>query len=77
MDISLFKHLSEHHPHAVVNLEHQYRMHKDIMLLANTLIYDHRMKCGTSNVAEQILNLPKWSKMKNVIDTSYPQFGKK
>ena len=60
MDISLFKRLSEHHPQAVVNLEHQYRMHKNIMLLSNSLIYDHRLKCGTQDIGECLLTLPSW-----------------
>ena len=67
MDISLFKRLSENHPHAVVNLEHQYRMHKDIMLLSNTLIYQHRLKCGTEEVAEHLLHLPNWDSLREVV----------
>lgn len=52
MDVSLFKRLCEAHPNAVVNLEYQYRMNSDIMLLSNTLIYNHRLRCGTPTVAE-------------------------
>ena len=52
MDISLFKHLCDAHPTTVVNLEYQYRMNSDIMLLSNTLVYNHRLKCGTPSVAE-------------------------
>jgi DNA replication ATP-dependent helicase Dna2 len=52
MDVSLFKRLSEAHPQAVVNLEFQYRMNADIMLLSNTLVYNHRLRCGTPAVAE-------------------------
>ena len=55
LDISLFKLLSEAHPRAVVTLEHQYRMCADIMLLANTLIYDGRLKCGNDDVAQKKL----------------------
>jgi DNA replication ATP-dependent helicase Dna2 len=40
MEESLFKRLSEAHPSSVVQLETQYRMSKDIMLLSNTLIYN-------------------------------------
>lgn len=60
MDVSLFKRLSERHPHAVVSLEHQYRMNEDIMELSNTLIYEHRLKCGTQGVARAVLELPNW-----------------
>ena len=55
LDVSLFKILSENHPKAVVTLEHQYRMCADIMLLANTLIYDGRLKCGNDDVAQKKL----------------------
>ena len=60
MDISLFKRLSERHPHAVISLEHQYRMNQDIMELSNTLIYEQRLKCGTQGVARAVLDLPDW-----------------
>ncbi|KAL1918139.1 uncharacterized protein VTP21DRAFT_3405 [Calcarisporiella thermophila] len=54
---SLFKLLSEAHPEAVVHLEHQYRMNREIMLLSNTLIYDYKLRCGTAQVAERTLSL--------------------
>ncbi|XP_078361987.1 DNA replication ATP-dependent helicase/nuclease DNA2-like isoform X2 [Oculina patagonica] len=63
MDISLFKRLSERHPHAVISLEHQYRMNQDIMELSNTLIYEHRLKCGTQCVASAVLELPDWDEL--------------
>ncbi len=59
MDESLFKRLSEHHPSAVVSLQYQYRMNKDIMALANVVIYDQRMRCGTTAVANELLEMPK------------------
>lgn len=58
LDMSLFRLLSEQHPEAVVNLEHQYRMAGDIMLLSNTLIYSGRLKCGTEAVENQTLQIP-------------------
>lgn len=58
LDISLFKMLSDRHPFSVVNLEHQYRMCEEIMTLSNTLIYDGRLKCGTSAVAQRTLTVP-------------------
>ena len=61
--MSLFKRLSERHPHAVVSLEHQYRMNQDIMELSNTLIYEHRLKCGTEGVARALLQLPNWDEL--------------
>jgi len=58
LDISLFKTLSENHPSSVVNLEHQYRMCSDVMALSNTLIYNGRLKCGTTAVANRSLSIP-------------------
>lgn len=65
MDISLFKRLSECHPHAVVQLEYQYRMHKDIMLLSNTLIYENRLKCATREISESFLDLPDLGRLRD------------
>lgn len=58
LDVSLFRLLSERQPQAVVSLEHQYRMCADIMMLANDLIYDGRLKCGNDAVANRMLDLP-------------------
>ncbi|KAF8554816.1 Dna2-domain-containing protein [Imleria badia] len=58
LDVSLFRRLSEAHPHAVVDLTHQYRMNEDIMLLSNRLIYGDRLRCGSEAVAKRSLTLP-------------------
>jgi DNA replication ATP-dependent helicase Dna2 len=58
LDISLFKLLSDTHPQAVVNLEHQYRMCEEIMTLSNELIYNGRLKCGNEMVAKRTLEIP-------------------
>lgn len=58
LDVSLFKLLSDAQPDSVVNLEHQYRMCEDIMLLSNTIIYSGRLKCGTAEVAARSLDIP-------------------
>ncbi|KAF7716942.1 Uncharacterized protein PECH_000665 [Penicillium ucsense] len=58
LDVSLFKLLSDAQPDSVVNLEHQYRMCEDIMLLSNVLIYSGRLKCGTAEVAGRSLEIP-------------------
>ena len=65
LDVSLFKMLSDKHPSSVVNLEHQYRMCEDIMTLSNTLIYDHRLKCGTQSVAARSVVIPDMPALKN------------
>ncbi|KAJ3750860.1 DNA replication factor Dna2-domain-containing protein [Lentinula detonsa] len=58
LDVSLFRHLSNAHPHAVVDLTYQYRMNTDIMLLSNKLIYSDRLRCGSEAVAKRSLNIP-------------------
>ena len=58
LDLSLFRLLSERHPQAMVNLEHQYRMNEDIMLLSNSLVYDGLLKCGNESVAKRVLRIP-------------------
>ncbi|KAI9438474.1 Dna2-domain-containing protein [Lactarius indigo] len=58
LDVSLFRRLSEAHPHAVVELTQQYRMNSDIMLLSNKLIYGDRLSCGNQKVANQSLIMP-------------------
>ena len=64
LDVSLFKLLSDAHPSSVVNLEHQYRMCDEIMLLSNTLIYSGRLKCGTPEVASRTLEIPNMGGLK-------------
>lgn len=61
MDVSLFRRLSERHPAAVALLEHQYRMCRDIMHLANRLIYAHHLRCGNAAVANARLSLPRYA----------------
>jgi DNA replication ATP-dependent helicase Dna2 len=57
MATSLFKRLCEAHPHAVVTLDHQYRMNADITSLANAVIYSEQLKCGSADVAGARLDL--------------------
>ncbi|CAG7927157.1 unnamed protein product [Penicillium olsonii] len=73
LDVSLFKLLSDSQPDSVVNLEHQYRMCEDIMLLSNHLIYSGRLKCGTPQVAASSLVLPNINALEeyHVADKSY------
>lgn len=58
LDNSLFRILCEKHPQAVVNLATQYRMSEDIMSLSNELIYKGQLKCGTAEIAKQVLHIP-------------------
>lgn len=57
LDESLFKRLNDEHPASVANLEHQYRMCKDIMTVSNRLIYDGLLKCGSEEIANQSLKI--------------------
>ena len=61
LDVSLFRLLSDAHPKAIIELAHQYRMNKDIMLLSNKLIYGDRLRCGNKKVARQSLDIADWS----------------
>ncbi|KAG1804110.1 Dna2-domain-containing protein [Suillus subaureus] len=58
LETSLFRRLSEAHPHAVVDLTYQYRMNEDIMQLSNRLIYGDRLRCGSEEVAKRTLVIP-------------------
>lgn len=57
MDVSLFKTLAENHPQSVVALTCQYRMNADIMSISSALIYDCKLSCANSQVANQRLQL--------------------
>ncbi|KZT71118.1 Dna2-domain-containing protein [Daedalea quercina L-15889] len=58
LEVSLFRMLSDTHPHAVIDLNEQYRMNADIMLLSNKLIYGDRLRCGSEAVAQRSLKIP-------------------
>uniref|UniRef100_A0A667X6H7 DNA replication ATP-dependent helicase/nuclease n=1 Tax=Myripristis murdjan TaxID=586833 RepID=A0A667X6H7_9TELE len=57
MDESLFKRL-ELHSEAVVQLNVQYRMNRQIMSLSNSLMYGGRLECGSERTASALLSLP-------------------
>ncbi|KAJ3592791.1 hypothetical protein NHX12_005130 [Muraenolepis orangiensis] len=57
MDESLFKRL-ELHSEAVVHLNVQYRMNRQIMSLSNCLMYDGLLECGSERTASALLALP-------------------
>ncbi|KAH9190330.1 hypothetical protein AeNC1_007698 [Aphanomyces euteiches] len=67
LDWSLFKSLTETHPEACTILGYQYRMNRHIMMLANRLTYNNKLKCGRNqeHFAENLIltrffNLPQW-----------------
>ncbi|KAG0655738.1 Tripartite DNA replication factor [Monosporozyma unispora] len=57
LEESLFKILSDRHPESMVELAYQYRMCGDIVKLSNYLIYEGKLKCGTEDVYNQILEM--------------------
>ncbi|TWW67273.1 ATP-dependent helicase/nuclease DNA2 DNA replication, partial [Takifugu flavidus] len=57
MDESLFKRL-ELHSEAVVQLNVQYRMNRQIMSLSNSLMYEGRLECGSERTATALITLP-------------------
>uniref|UniRef100_A0A671YL51 DNA replication ATP-dependent helicase/nuclease n=1 Tax=Sparus aurata TaxID=8175 RepID=A0A671YL51_SPAAU len=57
MDESLFKRL-ELHSEAVVQLNVQYRMNRQIMSLSNSLMYEGQLECGSERTATALLSLP-------------------
>ena len=66
LDVSLFRRLSDAHPAAVVDLNEQYRMNEDIMLLSNKLIYSGRLKCGNAETAKRGLRIPSHEFMRSL-----------
>ncbi|KAG6969229.1 hypothetical protein JG688_00005397 [Phytophthora aleatoria] len=65
MDVSLFRRLAEAHPEATQQLSYQYRMNRDIMLVANRLVYGDKLKCGSFKVASNHLK-PRWQRQDTV-----------
>ncbi|XP_072321554.1 DNA replication ATP-dependent helicase/nuclease DNA2 [Eucyclogobius newberryi] len=57
MDESLFKRL-ERNSEAVVQLNVQYRMNRQIMSLSNSLMYEGRLECGSERIACARVTLP-------------------
>ncbi|KAM4597243.1 DNA replication ATP-dependent helicase/nuclease DNA2 [Fundulus diaphanus] len=71
MDESLFKRL-ELHSEAVVQLNVQYRMNRQIMSLSNSLMYDGRLECGSERTASALLALPSLLSVQSEL-TSYSE----
>ncbi|CAI5502620.1 unnamed protein product [Closterium sp. Naga37s-1] len=59
LGVSLLQRLAEAHPEAVAHLSTQYRMCRPVMALANELVYEGRLKCGSEVVSNARLVLPK------------------
>ncbi|XP_053281949.1 DNA replication ATP-dependent helicase/nuclease DNA2 [Pleuronectes platessa] len=75
MDESLFKRL-ELHSEAVVHLNVQYRMNRQIMSLSNSLMYEGRLECGSERTASALLTLPFLLSVQSELDSfsqAHPQ----
>ncbi|GEQ69034.1 hypothetical protein JCM33374_g2705 [Metschnikowia sp. JCM 33374] len=70
---SLFQMLATAHPESVVELKHQYRMCKEIMLISNKLVYNNRLVCGNKQVANQVLEIPNKNKLSLNFDAKNPK----
>lgn len=55
---SLFRILCEAHPHAIITLRTQYRMNNDILQLCNNLVYNLRMRTGSTVVGNRKMKVP-------------------
>lgn len=53
----MLKRLADAHPSAIAQLTLQYRMHEDICLLSNELVYGGKLKCANDQVRTQSLQL--------------------
>jgi DNA replication ATP-dependent helicase Dna2 len=49
--------LADAHPDSVAQLTYQYRMHRDICELSNTIVYGGKLKCANEEVANRGLSL--------------------
>lgn len=73
MDESLFKRL-ERNSEAVVQLNVQYRMNRQIMSLSNSLMYEGRLECGSERTASALVSLPFLSAVQSEL-SSHPQYN--
>uniref|UniRef100_A0A8C6UWA6 DNA replication ATP-dependent helicase/nuclease n=1 Tax=Neogobius melanostomus TaxID=47308 RepID=A0A8C6UWA6_9GOBI len=71
MDESLFKRL-ERNSEAVVQLNVQYRMNRQIMSLSNSLMYEGRLECGSERTASALVMLPHLCSVQSELE-SHPQ----
>jgi len=61
MEVSLFTRLLGAHEAAITKLTFQYRMHDDVLLLCNTMVYNHQLKSASPLIASHRLELPRLS----------------
>ena len=64
MDESLLQRLTVNDKECVAQLTMQFRMNKDIMHLANKMVYEDQLSCGNDTVANSILDMPNYDNAK-------------
>ncbi|RDD47872.1 DNA replication ATP-dependent helicase/nuclease DNA2 [Trichoplax sp. H2] len=67
MNVSLFQRLCQATNESVAELRLQYRMHRDIMALSNSLVYNNRLQCATQAVENETLELKNWSSVEKIL----------
>jgi DNA replication ATP-dependent helicase Dna2 len=73
---SMLKRLADRHPSAVAQLTLQYRMHEDISLLSNLLVYNGHLKCGNDIVRSKQISLPQYPRsLRTIIQPSIKGLG--
>jgi len=72
----MLKRLADKHPESVAQLTLQYRMHEDICLLPNLLVYQGSLKCANDNVRKSKLTLSGYPlNLKRIIKPGYNGVG--
>ena len=67
----MLKRLADAFPDAVAQLTLQYRMHEDICLLSNLVVYEGKLKCATDEVRSKRLLLPSYPRsLRNICNKS-------
>jgi len=74
--VSMLKRLADEHPNAVAQLTLQYRMHEDICLLPNLLVYKGGLKCANDEVKSKKLYLKSFPRsLKTIIKPNNKGLG--
>ena len=74
--MSMLKRLADRYPESVAQLTLQYRMHEDICLLSNLLVYKGHLKCANDTVRSKKLALPQFPRsLRSIVKPDSPGLG--